>query len=263
MPQIAATNLTEKTTSNAGFDPVIFGQLAEIEGDSFWFKGRNKIICWALQKFFPSTHDFLEIGCGTGFVLTELARTFPSMKLSGSELFEEGLEFAAKRLPEANLFQLDATNIPFEKSFDVIGAFDVLEHIEDDSRVLQQMHKAVRPGGGILLTVPQHMFLWSQSDDFAHHCRRYEISELVRKVENAGFKIVVHTSFVSLLLPLMMLSRLRQKLFPTDYNVISELKVVGIVGAMLEAILKLELTLIKMGISFPAGGSILMVARRV
>lgn len=263
MPQVSPTNLSEKATSNAGFDPVIFGQLAEIEGDSFWFKGRNKVICWALQKYFPNLVDFLEIGCGTGFVLTELARSFPSLNLSGSELFVEGLDFATKRLPGANLFQLDATNIPFEQSFDVIGAFDVLEHIEDDCRVLQQMYKAVRPGGGILLTVPQHMFLWSQSDDFAHHCRRYEISELVRKVENAGFKVVTHTSFVSLLLPLMMVSRFRQKLFPTDYNVIAELKVGGIAGAMLEAILALELALVRMGVSFPAGGSILMVARRL
>lgn len=263
MSKVVALRVTEHSKLNSGFDPIIFAQLAEIEGGSFWFTGRNRIICWSLRKYFATAVDFLEIGCGTGFVLAELSRKFPSLKLSGSELFAEGLEFAAKRIPHANLFQLDATNIQFECSFDLIGAFDVLEHIEDDSRVLGQMYKAVRPGGGILLTVPQHMFLWSQSDEFAHHCRRYDLGELKRKVESAGFEVVWCTSFVSLLLPLMILSRFRQKFFPTSYNVISELKVGGLTGFMLEAILRIELSLIKMGITFPAGGSILMVARRV
>jgi SAM-dependent methyltransferase len=248
---------------SSGFDPAFFSQLAEVEADSFWFNGRNRIITWAMKEFFPEAVDFLEIGCGTGFVLTALAKELPSLKLSGSELFPEGLAYASKRVPNANLFQLDALNIPFEKSFDVIGAFDVLEHIEDDTRVLSEMFKAVRPGGGIVVTVPQHMFLWSQSDTQAHHCRRYSLAELECKVQQAGFSIVTSTSFVALLLPLMFASRLRQKLFPSEYNFLSELRVRGVTGLILENVLKLELSLIKRRMSFPCGGSLLMVAQRL
>lgn len=253
---------SSKIDTSSGFDPDNFSQLAEVEGDSFWFNGRNRIIIWTMKKYFPKAVDFLEIGCGTGFVLTALSKEIPSLKLSGSELFLEGLAYASKRLPSANLFQLNALDIPFENSFDVIGAFDVLEHIEDDNRVLSQMYKAVRPGGGIMLTVPQHMFLWSQSDTLAHHCRRYSLAELEAKVRQAGFSIVTYTSFVSLLLPLMFASRLRQKLFPSEYNVLSELRVKGLTGLILEAVLKLELAMIMKGVSFPYGGSLLMVAKR-
>ncbi len=252
----------ERNDQTSGFDPSHFAQLADLEAGSFWFKGRNKLIVWALRKYFPSATDFLEIGCGTGFVLAELARTIPQLKLSGSELFPEGLEFASKRVPNANLFQLDATCIPFETAFDVIGAFDVLEHIQNDSQVLCEMFKSVRPGGGIVITVPQHMFLWSQSDTQAHHCRRYNLAELKSKVEQAGFKILTHTSFVSLLLPLMVASRYRQRLFPGEYNFMSELRIRGFTGWMLERLLELELTLIKRGLLFSSGGSLLMVAQR-
>ena len=68
--------------------------------------------------------------------------------LWGREVFSAGLRLAADRLPGVDLFQMDARQIPFENEFDVIGAFDVLEHIRDDELVLSQMYRAVRQGGG-------------------------------------------------------------------------------------------------------------------
>ena len=128
--------------------------------------------------------------------------------MSGSEIYSEGLDYAANRVKRAALFQMDARDIPFESEFDVIGAFDVLEHIEEDEQVLEQVFRAVSPGGGIMLTVPQHRFLWSQQDEYACHVRRYEAKELRDKVEKAGFQVEWATSFVTLLLPLMVMSRL-------------------------------------------------------
>ena len=51
-------------------------------------------------------------------------------------------------MPEARFFQMDARNIPFENEFDVIGVFDVLEHIEEDEIVFSQIFRAVKSGGG-------------------------------------------------------------------------------------------------------------------
>src|SRR4030095_1631809 len=104
-----------------------------------------------------------------------------------------------------------ARRIPFRGEFDVIGAFDVLEHIKEDEEVLAQMYQATRPRGGVLLTVPQHSFLWSEVDDYSRHVRRYSASELKAKVKRAGFETLRTTSFVSLLLPVMFISRLRQR----------------------------------------------------
>jgi SAM-dependent methyltransferase len=157
---------------------------------------------------------------------------------------------------------MDATRIPYREAFDVIGAFDVIEHIEDDAGVLAQMHLALRPGGGILLTVPQHMWLWSAQDDVAHHVRRYTRAELVRKVEAAGFRVAWTSSFVSLLLPAMALSRLgkRGDAAPTDEDIYSEFRIPRWLNATLLAAMRVEHALMKLGIRFPIGGSRILAA---
>ena len=133
---------------NAGFDGKYFEKLARVEEGSFWFRSRNRLILWALHNYFPNARNFFEIGCGTGFVITGIRNRFPEMQVSGSEIFLAGLPYARQRLPDVSLFQMDARAIPFFDEFDVIGAFDVLEHIEEDHLVLKEMFEAVRPGGG-------------------------------------------------------------------------------------------------------------------
>jgi hypothetical protein len=51
-----------------GFETKAFTQLVTLEGNNFWFVSRNRLIVWALQRYFPQAKNFLEIGCGTGFV---------------------------------------------------------------------------------------------------------------------------------------------------------------------------------------------------
>jgi SAM-dependent methyltransferase len=249
---------------NAGFRAEYFGELAVLEASNFWFRARNDLVVWAMKRYFPDCQRFLEIGCGTGFVLSGIRSTYPSIELSGSEIFSEGLGFAAKRVPSAQFSQMDARHIPYLDEFDVIGAFDVIEHIEDDEAVIAQVGKALRPGGGFLVSVPQHPSLWSPQDEHAGHVRRYTASELRRKVEAAGFEVVRMTSFVSLLLPMMFASRLRMRGRRTDeaFDAMVELRQPRVVNMALEAVMMFERTLIRGGLSFPAGGSLLLVARK-
>ncbi len=252
----------ELAREGEGFEPEYFARLADQEAGNFWFRGRNRLLIWALERYFPEGQNMLEIGCGTGFVLSGLRTAFPKLTLSGSEVFSEGLGFAAARLPEVELFQMDARRIPFREEFDLIGAFDVLEHIEQDELVLSQMYEATRKGGGILVTVPQHRLLWSASDEFARHVRRYTAAELTKKVRNAGFEISRITSFVSLLLPLLMLSRIKQSLTSKAFDPDAELAVSGPINTSLEKIIAVERAMIRAGLSLPAGGSLLLVGRR-
>lgn len=252
----------ELARENTGFQAQYFRELASLEARNFWFRTRNRLISWALQKYFPDARTFLEIGCGTGFVLSGLAKSIPSIRLSGSEIFSDGLGFAASRLANAELFQMDARRIPFQSEFDAIGAFDVLEHIQEDEAVLSQMHRATVKGGGIVLTVPQHAFLWSRQDDYACHVRRYEAQDLKDKVVRAGFKVEKTTSFVSLLLPLMYLSRRRKRKTVGEFDPLSELRIGGLANALLEAVLDIERIFIRLGGSFPMGGSLLLIARK-
>jgi SAM-dependent methyltransferase len=254
-----APELAEKSK---GFAANRFAPLAEKEAGNFWFRSRNRLLVWALQRYFPEAENFMEIGCGTGFVLSGIRRALPELTLCGSEIFIEGLTIAAERLPGIELFQMDARRIPFRKEFDVIGAFDVLEHIEEDEAVLLQMFQATKPGGGIILTVPQHRFLWSVVDNYSFHKRRYVRKELVEKLRRAGFRIVRVTSFVSLSLPFMMLSRLKSQRVKDDFDPSAELEISQHVNAALEKIMGVERRLIEAGVSFPAGGSLLAIAKR-
>lgn len=252
----------ELARESEGFEAEYFARLSTQEAGNFWFRSRNRLLIWALQRYFPEANNFLEIGCGTGFVLSGLKEAFPNIALSGSEVFSEGLGFAATRLPGVDLFQMDARRMPFRDEFDVIGAFDVLEHIKQDDEVLAQMHQATRKGGGILITVPHHPFLWSDSDDFARHVRRYKTRELKDKVESAGFEILRLTSFVSLLMPLLVLSRFRQRFSSKEFDPAGEFNIGDSLNAALENVLNAERSLIRSGLSFPAGGSLLLVGRR-
>ncbi len=251
-------------SENEGFREEYFADLAALEARSFWFRARNDLITWAMKTYFPDCWRFLEIGCGTGFVLSGIRSAYPSIELSGSEIFSTGLDFAATRVPPAQFYQMDARNIPFRDHFDVIGAFDVLEHIDDDEAAIAEVGKALRPGGGFLISVPQHPLLWSPQDEHAFHVRRYTAIELRRKVEAAGFEVVRMTSFVSLLLPMMFASRLwmRGRKRDADFDAIGELRQSRAANTALGAVMTIERALIRHGLSFPAGGSLLLVARK-
>ena len=245
-----------------GFAPYYFSELSELEGGHFWFRGRNDLIQWTVGHHFEGAKTFLEVGCGTGFVLSALHQRFPRLLLTGTDLFVEGLHFARGRLPGVELFQMDARTMPFTSEFDVIGAFDVLEHIDDDERVLAEFYRSCRPGGGIVVTVPQHPFLWSATDEYARHKRRYTRRDLVSKIKRAGFTTVRVTSFVSLLLPLLLISRKRRGHLDARFNALQELRTNTLASVVLEQLLRLERRLIQSGVAFPVGGSLLAVAQR-
>ena len=246
--------------SKSPFPQSAFRYLAETETKHWWFRARNQAILWLMQSRMRGIHDFLEVGCGTGFVISGIARAFPELRLEASEYFEEGLVFARQRVPQCRFRQLDATAMEEENAYDCIGSFDVIEHIVADECVLSNFHRALCTGGGLLLTVPQHPWLWSEADDYAHHVRRYTEKELRHKVLKAGFRIDYCTSFVSLLLPLMTLQRLLSS--NHNYNPDDEFKISPLLNAALYQVMQLELALLGLGIRFPAGGSLLLMASK-
>jgi SAM-dependent methyltransferase len=247
--------------SNDGFEVASFDQLARLEATSFWFRSRNRLVIQLIKQSFPTARSLLEIGCGTGFVLIGLRESRPALALAGSDLYEAGLKFAARRLSNVALYQMDCRHIPFEAEFDVICALDVLEHVDEDESALAEMYRAVRPGGGVIVSVPQHPRLWSSGDDYAHHKRRYTRRGLISKVEAAGFRVERATSFVFFLLPLMALSRARQRKGGI-YDPMTEYRVPRAVDRTFEGILEVERWLIQRGVSLPAGGSLFVVAQR-
>jgi SAM-dependent methyltransferase len=252
----------------SGFDPKDFGFIATVERDHFWFVPRNRLIAGLINKFFPQASRFLEVGCGTGMVLSGIAASKPWRRLVGSELHPTGLREARRRLGNrAQFVQMDARMIPAREAFDVIGALDVLEHIPEDEVVIGAMRDAVITGGGIVLAVPQHPFLWSEIDEHAHHVRRYHRGELEKKVRAAGLRIAFSGSYTALLFPLMAASRLllrgdgtNGRMHERRYAPEAEFRLPDALNKLLQWILQAEVSASLAGMRFPAGGSRIVVA---
>ena len=242
----------------SSYNPLRYAVVAATEDDHFWFRARARLVVWALRRYFPRARTFFEDGCGTGGMLRRVHEACPQMRLFGSDIFPEGLEIAARRVPQATLRCKADDPPPFDEPFDVVGAFDVLEHVDDDVAVLRQWRAAARPEGGVMLTVPQHPFLWSAADVTACHRRRYARSELLDKLRRAALAPVRVTSFASLLLPLLAASRLR----PGGARQ-TELDLSPWLHRALGPVMALECALIRAGLDFPCGGSLLVVARSV
>ena len=249
---------------NMNYDPIWYEELARLEAGNFWFVARNRLIAYLAKRYVPENSKYMEIGCGTGFVLQMMRVTFPEWDMLATDTLLEGIAFAQKRAPEGMPFlQMDACAIPFRDEFEVIGAFDVLEHIPDDNAAIRQIHMALKDDGIFLASVPQHRFLWSKYDEASCHHRRYGAHDLEQSLKKASFSILVSTSFNALLMPLMLLSRyLRNAKKNEDVDMMAELKLSPLMNRLLAIVLHVEYWFIQFGVRFPLGGSRIIVARK-
>jgi len=258
---------------SSGYDPDFFAALYAVEDRHFWFGARNlalKTIIEPLAHELAPGYRVLEIGCGTGNTLRALKDACSDAAIIvGIDLFEEGLRYARRRttLP---LVRARIEQPPFAAAFDVVGMFDVLEHIEHDDSALRLVRELTAPGGYLVLTVPAHMALWSRFDEESHHCRRYEPDQLRERLTSAGFTLDYLTPFMVTLYPIARLSRrlselmaqLRRRLNmkPTS-AVISDLSVRPVVNDVMAFMLRQEAPLLRKRLRLPMGTSLLAVAR--
>ena len=248
----------------SGYDPAHLTALAELEASFFWFVARNELIVGLVRRYFPDARSYLEIGCGNGGVLRAVAGTRAWARLAGSDLHPTGLAQARARLPQGvELVQMDARDIPAAAAFDLIGAFDIVEHVAEDEAMLRSMRTAIPPGGGAIVAVPQHPSLWSRADEVAHHQRRYRIGELEDKLARSGFEVVFSSSFTTVLLPLMALSRLKARGTAGDAEVRREFQIGPALNGILKTLLRAEVRATLAGVRWPAGGSRVVVAKAV
>lgn len=254
----------ELAYKNDDYSEKSFSRLFELEDRNFWFRSRNKIIQELFRRYARSKKGkFLEIGCGTGYVLKGLKENFSETEYYGAEIYLEGIKYAQKRHSEIEFVQLDATNMPFSEEFEYAGAFDVLEHITDDEKVIKNVYNMLKGGGRFFISVPQYMWMWSAEDDKAKHKRRYTKKEMIRKLQNAGFSIKYYTSFVFALFPLMILSRFLKR--NTEKNINkpnTELDLNPLMNKVFSMFMRTDEILIKLGIRLPWGGSLMVVGEK-
>ncbi|MBD8084315.1 class I SAM-dependent methyltransferase [Chryseobacterium caseinilyticum] len=259
----------ELASENGDYPQEAFSILFDLEKDNFWFNSRNRMIKHFISKKISAANpSFLEIGCGTGYVLNNISKNFPDIKLTASEIHLEGIKFAKRRVPQADFVQLDATKMPYTDVFDGIGAFDVLEHIDDDIGVMKGVHKALKKGGYFFITVPQHKFMWSINDEIAFHKRRYTRKELVTKLKKSDFDIDFVSSFVFTLFPLMAISRIlkssKKEQITNDVIIreVKNLRVGKFTNKIFSILMRIDEYLIEKNISLPFGGSLVVIAKK-
>jgi SAM-dependent methyltransferase len=191
---------------------VVYDQMAALDQQHWWYVARRKVLSDLIRRRVkpPAGAKILEIGCGTGHNL-EMLGAFGSV--DALEVDETARAMAAKRLGH-EVFSSplpELAGIP-QAHYDMVAAFDVVEHIPDDKAALDGIAKLLKPGGKLVVTVPAHQWMWSAHDVVNHHQRRYSKAGLKRLIEGSPLKLEAIGYFNSLLFPVAVAERLASKL---------------------------------------------------
>ena len=237
-----------------------------IEDNSFWFKHRNRCIV-EMMRLYPPAGTVFDVGGGNGFV--SLALKNSGIETVLVEPGPEGVEnaFARGMKPIICSTLEDAEFKPH--TIPAIGIFDVLEHIEHDMQFLRLLHGTLISGGRIYITVPAYPFLWSDTDTYSGHLRRYTIRLLTQKLESVGFQVEFDSYiFWALVVPIFFCRTLLDKVPKKRVKRYSGwqdemMKSVGSQNRLMMRLLGIELNMLSHKKSIPFGGSCLVVAKRL
>ncbi len=189
-------DLEPQDSVEAYFDDIEFRYRLGAEQRHFWHRARRRLLAELLQRHAPAGARVLDVGCGCGHLsglMTELG-----FSVSALDLSESALRCVAEQGVEAS-YRASVVDLPFVQEFDVVCAFDVIEHVPDHQRALSGLIRALRQGGLLLITVPAHPHLWGSWDRKQRHERRYRRRELRDLLQAGGLDVVMLRSFFALL----------------------------------------------------------------
>ena len=187
--------------------------------------------------------------------------------VTGLDISKEYIQFCKSR-GHQKVLTGSGYELPFrDASFDLVAAFDTIEHIPDDALVLREFQRVLRPGGRLFVSVPAYQFLYSQNDRVAHHQRRYTRKMLGERLHAAGFTSTktsyFNTMLFPLILPAVLVLKLKEKLFglPDGQTNLSH-RFAGPVNSIFAWIMSSERWLLR-NMDFPFGHSLFSVSKAV
>ncbi|MFZ6004088.1 MAG: class I SAM-dependent methyltransferase [Actinomycetota bacterium] len=188
---------------------------ARLEQSHWWFVARRAIIGEVLTRHLPDAPDrrILDAGCGTGGMLPMLSRLG---HVEGLEAEPSAVAHCREAFADFEVRQGGIpVDVPSGGVFDVVTAFDVIEHIADDIGALEAFGAALRPNGVVVVTVPALPWLWSDHDRVNGHERRYTRQTLSCAFTRSGFNVRHMSYFNTFLLPSVAAARCVQRLRKT------------------------------------------------
>ena len=228
----------------------------------FWMIARRKIISDTIVKYLGTGDMFLEVGSGPADVSADLRHRGIAVTVSDIQI--DGLIHAIN-LGNDSVVQFDVYRPIYLDHFDAVGAFDVIEHLENDLTAVRNMLGMVKPGGLVFVTVPAHSWLWNNRDRMESHKRRYSKRHLQTLFNDAGGTIIeVHYLFF-VILPLLILRaifdrfRKKEKFDSTDRA--NSMRINPLINWLLLKFMNAEIAIFGKR-SPPIGGTLMLVARK-
>jgi SAM-dependent methyltransferase len=249
-------------------DRAAYESFAKNERDHFWFIGRRAIFFDVIRRHMRGQKNpgvVFDLGCGVGGMLGPLSYYG---RIIGMDIDRDGLAFCRDR-GFKHVFVGRGHKLPLKsESIDLIGAFDVLEHIPEEKETIAECFRLLKPGGKLFLSGPAYRFLYTHQDKMVHHQRRYTIGDLKRKFRAAGFEIEKASYINFFLFPLifcaLMVKKVREKLSPprddeTRFN--TEVPLPGPLNALFAFIFSFERFILRF-MSVPVGHSLILMVKK-
>ncbi len=241
-----------------------FNKYYEFERTHWWFVVRAKLIVDVIKSRMISTAplSILNIGSATGRT-SEILQQFGDV--TSVEYDKECFEFA-KDILKMPVVNGSITDLPFpSEKFDLVCAFDVVEHVYDDATAINEMYRVCKAAGYLFLTVPAFQSLWSMHDEVNHHQRRYRKNNLLKLFADKKGQVVKLTYFNSILfVPIYMLRRLQKiSLSKKNQENRSDFEIIksSFINNAFYSIFNLERLLLKK-VAFPFGVSLMLLWKK-
>lgn len=240
-------------------DRSTYDRMRVLQENHWWFVGRRRILAGLIGDLgLPKDARVLEVGCGPGGNLAML-KTFG--QVTALEPDEASRAYAHEHSGVAVEGGLLPDGLPFEPaSFDLVCAFDVIEHVDDDAGAVAALGRLLKPGGCLATTVPGQPWMWSRHDELHHHKRRYRLAGYRRLFEDAGLAVVKASYFNTVLFPPIAAIR-ALKMATGSTAADDDAMPPAPVNNLLAGLFGAELGWLRHG-DLPTGVSIVLIARR-
>ena len=260
---IDGVRYSQRERSDISYPRGVLGGFDGLGQEGFWLDSRANAVGTLLRNY--SVPTLWDVGAGAGAMAKRLNHY--GVEVISVEPLPEGAQTIANLGSEVFCATLQELELPTD-SIEAFGLFDVLEHLEDPSQLLNEINRALTPAGNLIVTVPAYQSLWSAEDEALGHFRRYSTKALRSLLQSAGLSVISASYLFATLVPAAAvlralpyrIGRNREK-GATIKNVVTQLQPRPTVNKLANWVFSAEARVARF-VPLPFGLSILAVARK-